>query len=529
MKKALELGKTSAVGGFQLFIGKSMSTIIMAIGSVILGRLMLPGEYGLYTIALVPAITMTLFSDWGIDLAMTKYIAQYRAVHNEESIRDLVAVGLIFKVIIGVALSLLSLFLASFIAGTFFDKPETAPLISLAAITVLSQSLITASQANFVGFERMHLNSITMVCQSVLKSTISPLLVFVGYGAIGAVLGYTVSFVVAAILGIVLFYFSLFKNLKKSRLSRSDKIQTLKEMLRYGLPLSISTIINGFLSQFYAFMMAFYCTTVVIGNYQIASNFAMFLTFFTFPITTVLFPIFSKMDPRKELDLLKSVFKSSVKYTSMLLVPATVAVMILAGPMINTVYGEQYVDAPFFLTLYVIGNLLAGLGNLSLSTVLIGLGETKMLMKLSLLTIPLGIPLAFLLIPGLGIVGVIAVGFFAVIPSMCLGLLWIWRHYKLTVDWGSSAKIFAASAISAAITFLSLNFLVTAEWLKLIIGGIIFLAAYILVAPSIGAIVQDDITNLRKMLSSMGILLTIANLPLSIAEKVARFFSAKKN
>jgi len=504
MQKALKMGKVSATGSFQLFIGKSTSTIIMAIGTIILARLMLPAEYGLYTIALVPSLTISLFHDWGISVAMAKYIAQYKAINKNEDIRDIIAIGLIFKVATGLALSLLSLFLASFIATTIFNRPETAPLISIASIAILSQSLLTASQSNFTGFERMKLTSFTMICQSIIKSTVAPLLVLVGYGAIGAVLGYTFSLLVAAILGLTMLYFLLFKNLKKSSPRRTDKIKTLKTMLRYGVPLSISTILGAFLIQFYAFLMVFYCSNVMIGNYQIAINFASLLTFFTFPIATVLFPAFSKLDPQNEPRLLKTVFTSSVKYTAMLLVPATAAVMVLSKPMISTLFGEQYVYAPFFLTIYVIGNLFSGLGSLSMGTLLTGLGETKTLMKLSLLTLLIGLPLAFLLIPNLGIIGVILGTLFAGVPSMFLGLHWIWKHYKVTADWGSCAKIFVASTIAAATTYLFLNFLNTVEWLKLITGGIVFLTTYIIVAPSIGAIFQDDITNLRAMLSGLG-------------------------
>jgi len=163
-----------------------------------------------------------------------------------------------------------------------------------------------------------------------------------------------------------------------------------------------------------------------------------------------------------------------------------------------------------------------------MGSLLTGLGETKTLMKLSLLTLLIGLPLAFLLIPNLGIVGVILGPLLAVLPSMFLGLHWIWKRYKVTVDWGSSARIFVASTIAAAITYLSLNFLNTVEWLKLITGGTVFSTVYIIVAPSIGAIVRDDISNLRVMLSGLGFISTIANLPLDIAEKVAGISSARK-
>jgi len=519
LEKVLKMGEVSATGSFQLFIGKAISTIILALGSIILARLMAPAEYGVYTIALIPSVTISLLHDWGMNPAMTKFIAQYRAIGKDESIHDIIAAGLRFQVAIGLVLSLLSLFLANFIATTIFNRPETAPLISIASIAILSNSLLIASQSNFTGFERMKLTSFTLICQSIIQSCVAPILVLIGYGAIGAVSGYTLSFLVAGIIGVIMLYFLLFKNLKKSNARRTDKIKTLKTMLRYGVPLSISTILGSFLIQFYAFLMAFYCSDVMIGNYQIATNFSLILTFFTFPIVTVLFPAFSKLNPKSELHLLQTVFASAVKYAAMLLVPATMVTIVLAEPMVRILFGQKWVYAPFFLTIYVMQNLFVLFGNLIISSFLAGIGETKILLKLSLLNLSLGIPLAFILIPTYGIVGVILGTLFAGIPGMFLSLHWLWKHYQAKVDFKSSTKIYVASAIAAITTYVPLNFLNVADWIELLTGGTIFLVAYVLAAPIIGAINQSDINNLRAMLSGLGIVSKLINIPLIIAEK----------
>jgi len=69
------MGKVSATGSFQLFIGVATSTIAMAVGTIILARLMLPEEYGLYSIALIQSYMIVLFRDWGVNSAITKYVA----------------------------------------------------------------------------------------------------------------------------------------------------------------------------------------------------------------------------------------------------------------------------------------------------------------------------------------------------------------------------------------------------------------------------------------------------------------------
>jgi O-antigen/teichoic acid export membrane protein len=528
MEKAYKMGKISATGSFQLFIGKSLSTMIMAIGTIILGRIMLTTDYGLYTIALVPSITINLFDDWGINVATSKFIAQYKVDNDDEQIHDIVVTSLLFKAIIGIILSLLSLFLASFIATTIFKRPESANLIYLASVTILSTSLLNAAQSTFIGFESMKLHSFTMVCQAVAKSTLTPLLVIVGYGTAGAVFGYTISLVFAALISVALLYFFIFKKLAKNKSRKVEKTETLKKMLRYGSPTAVSTIISGLLPQFYAFLMAFYCSDVMIANYQIALNFTLLLSFFSFPIATVLFPAFSKLDVQKEPQILEKVYVSSAKYAAILIIPATLALIILSHSLIYTLYDQQYVYAPLFLMLSVTVNLLSGFGSLSLGSLLLGIGETKTIMKFSLVTLVTGVSIAVLLVPQFGITGIILGTVISGIPSLVLQLRWVWKRFKFTTDWRSSAKIFVASTISAVTTYMFITLLGSTDWLNLIGGGLVFFITYIIVAPSIGAVVKEDLINLKSMLSGLGMISKIINLALSLAEKRAEAFSKRR-
>jgi O-antigen/teichoic acid export membrane protein len=367
----------------------------------------------------------------------------------------------------------------------------------------------------------MGLKSFILICQSIAKASISVLLVVLGYGALGAVIGYTFSILATGIIGLVMLYLVIFRSFRTKK-NRSGITKSLKTMLSYGVPLSISTIIAGLLTQFCGFMMAFFCSDLLIGNYQIAVNFSVILTFVMTPISTVLFPAFAKLNPQNEHQLMKTVFASSVKYTSLLLVPATMAMVILSQPMINTFFGGNWFYAPFFLTLYVVGNLVVALGAMSMNSLLTGLGETKMLMKQNVLGLILGIPLAFLLIPTFGITGLITGSLLAGIPSLLWGLYWIWKHYHVKADFKSSAKIFVASAIAATTTYLSLYFLATSEWIRLIIGGIIFLGVYLFATPMTGAVDQTDINNLRAMFSGLGIVSKLMNIPLILIEKIAK-------
>jgi len=66
--------------------------------------------------------------------------------------------------------------------------------------------------------------------------------------------------------------------------------------------------------------------------------------------------------------------------------------MVLSKPMVSTLFGEKWTFAPFFLSLYVMSNLFAIFGNLSMGSLLSGLGETKLLMNLSIINLMFGDP-----------------------------------------------------------------------------------------------------------------------------------------
>ena len=514
------MGKTSATGSFQLLIGVAMSTIIMAVGAIIIGRLLTPAEYGLYGIVLIPLTTINLFRDWGINSAMTKYIASLRASQKTEEIHSVIAAGLIFEIASGIVLSFLSLGLATFIATTIFHRPESAFFIQIISVSIIAGSLLTASQAVFIGFERMELNSFTLICQAIVKVAVGPILVFLGYGVLGAVIGYGVGFIAGGTIGLATFYIALYRPLTKK--GTRSLTETFRTMLNYGWPLAISSIFGGILPQIYLFMAPSFVSNTLYGNYAVASNFTVILTFLTTPISTVLFPAFAKLDTEDDDELVKTVFKSSIKYTSVLLVPSTIAMMALSSPIVGTLYGEKYVYGPFFLTIAVIGNLFALLGSFSATNLLQGLGETRIIMIQSIMALIVGLPIGFFLIPMLGITGLIIASTVAVVPSLLWGLYWIWKQHRARADFKSSAKILAASAIAAFVAYVPTRFLNTADWIKLVTGLAIFLIVYVLSAPLIGAVCLTDIDNLRTMFSGIGIVSKITSIPLAAAEKAAK-------
>lgn len=522
MDKATGIAKSSARSGFKLFIGVSISSIVTAVSLILVLRLLAnPDDYGIITYALVFPAILGLFKDWGTNSAMVKYLAQYRSENKPRSIKNVMVTGLLFELVTGVLLTLLCFLLADFVATSVFQIPEAKVLIEVASLTIIADSFLKVSQSTFIGLERLEFHSLTLILNSGIRCFLAPLLVFLGYGIMGAIQGLIVAQLTAGIIGIIIFYVTIFRNTTEKSSDKIDITGTLKTLLKYGLPLSVSVVIGGFLPQFYNTVLK---DTTALGNFQAAVNFTVIISFFTVPIATVLFPAFSKLKAEEEKKTLSVVFQSSVKYGALLTIPVALMIMLLSEPLVFAVVGTEYTDAPFFLTLYCIIYLYSGLGNLSLGNFLNGQGKTQITMRMALLTLCMGLLLGWTLIPQFGVVGLIATTSIAGLPSLFSGLWWIRKNYGATIDFASSAKIFLASGVAAVVTYLLLSQLNYSYLIELITGGICFLVVYLVTAPLIRAVDKKDVRNLREMLSGLGPLSYIFNIPLEIIEKLSGVF-----
>ena len=367
----------------------------------------------------------------------------------------------------------------------------------------------------------MELNNIMLICQSIIKTALIITLVELGLATSGAVKGDIIAHSTGGVIGIFLIW-TIFRKLPKAYSNKLEIKAYIKTMVKYGAPLSISAIIGGFLTQYYAFLLPIFNTkdNVMIGNYGIAINFVVLIGFFSTPITTMLFPAFSKLNSQKDKETIKNVFQSSIKYASLLVVPVAMLVICVAEPAVSTLFGATYNSAPLFLALLATSYLYTTLGNLSTGNLINSQGQTKLNLYLTLITAAIGFPMGYILIMQFGVFGLIVTTLVAGLPSICLSLLWTKKHYGVSVDWRSSTRILLSSGITATLTFMLISSLGFDSWIRLIIGVLFFSVVFVFVALLTRTVTRSDIGNLRIMISDLGPLSGIVNKLLNFAERI---------
>lgn len=521
MSKAADIAKISAKGSFNFLWGLVVSTLISSAGTIFIARLLGSDQYGLYAIVLTVPNLIIIFRDWGVNYAIVRFTAQYRAEGRVDEIRSVYLSGIIFEIILGLALSVFAFLSAGYLATDVFSRPEIAPLIQIAAFIILANGLVQVGTAAFTGYEQMELNSVMLICQSVFKTAIILTLVVFGFGAGGATVGFTAGTFIAGFVGLFLIW-TVYRRLPVPFSHRLEIKAYLSAMLTYSLPLSFAIMITGLLPQYYAFLLPIHYVNdnAMIGNYGIAMNFVVLITFFSQPITVMMFPAFSKLNAKRDGDSLRNVFQFSIKYASFFVVPVVALVMCLSGPAVETLFGSTYTTASLFLALLAIQYSYAALGNLSLTGLLNGQGRTGFVLRMALLTGLIGFPLGYFSIMRYGVLGLIVTTLVANIPSLIMGLRFANRTFGVSVDWRSSAKILLSSAIAGSITYSVISQLTFANWVKLILGVVIFMLILIPASIFTRAINQSDINNLRSMTSGLGIVGKLVVIFLTIVEKI---------
>jgi O-antigen/teichoic acid export membrane protein len=498
-------------------IGQASSTLINAIAIIIVARFLGSTNYGQVAIAMVPISIAGLLIDLGINGALVNYLAQYRSEGRASDVNSILKAGLMINILASSILTVLVFISSEYLANHVFHQPEIKVLIQVSSLTLIAQSLFNTARSIFIGYERMKLVSLLVVIQSILKSFLSPLLVYLGFGALGAVTGSTASILVAAFVGVTLIYIT-YQRQEIDRPSTISLLEASKTLLSYGAPLFLAVTIRGSIGQIYNFLMALHVTPSDVGNYRAATNFLVLISFFTIPITTVLFPLFSKI-PQSDNGQLEKVYRNAVKYAALITVPITSVLILLSDQIVQIVYGSAYNQTSNYLKLVCAPFLLVGIGRQINGSLLNSQGNTRPIFNGSVIVFLVGLPLSLYLIPLMGVTGLLVTVITATLVGIVYILFWINRNFGFSLDWRASTKIYLSSAIAFVLLSLLLPLAKLQDWLQLLLGSAAYAVIYLALIVFFKTLTIADVKDLRRILASTGPLRPFFNLFLTIIEK----------
>lgn len=506
------VAKKAARGGVFLFAGNASSTVILAIGSIIIARLLGPSNYGLFSLTMFVPFLLNDLVDIGISSALVKIPAKLIAEGDSDGARRILKLGVLLKLATGAAGFFVCYVGADLISTFILNRPELSSFLRIASAVIVFQAVFDATASSFLGLDRMQYSASLQVLQSIMKSVLGPGLVLLGFGVSGAVTGTVISVAVAGAVGAAILF---------SRYARSVSIGTgqclVREVhlvLEYCAPLYLAGIVGMFSSRYQNIVLAYFATNMEIGNFNAASNLATVISILTYPITMALFPMFSKMDPLNQKRDIMRAFELASKYSSLLVLPATVAVMSLSTDLVYATYGRQYSLAPHYLTLLSSLYILTAVGYLVVANFLQGVGDTSTVFKMSVVYFAIYLPLGPVLASFWSVAGLVVASVLSAAATILYAVRKASFKFDVHVDLKANARILLAALISAIPTILTaLLFqivkLTQIPILNLIVGGLVYLIVYLTLVPVVGAASISDINNLKTMFLRIPIVRTL--------------------
>jgi O-antigen/teichoic acid export membrane protein len=227
------------------------------------------------------------------------------------------------------------------------------------------------------------------------------------------------------------------------------------------------------------------------------------------------------MDPKSQKSDLARGFVLAVKYTSLLMIPASVAVMVFSRNLIYLTYGSSYTFAPQYLELLSAFYLLTVIGSVVLGSFLYGVADTRTIVIMSVLTLAVYLPFGPLLAWLWGPYGLLVAYILSNAVAIVYGIRQTSVRFDARPDLKASGRILLA-ALGAAIPTVGLIQLDGAGVgaVNLIVGGFLYLAVYLTLAPILGAVNKQDILNLRARLGGTRIVETLLNPALDYEAKL---------
>lgn len=515
MESIEAIARTTVKGSTLIFAGNFASTLLRAITSILIGRLVGPEGYGLYTLSLTPAALLLLASDFGISAALIKYISERG---EDEGKEEVISAGLIFQSMWGLFLSIILYLYAAPLSTYVINRPEAEHLVRVTSILVISQILFNTFNCIFVGFMMFERSSYLTIFEAATKLIIALALLVLGFGVYGAVVGHSTSYLVAVLTATPLL-------LKYSPgLKARFKVNVFKKMLAFGIPLYLSGLLSGLLGVYRNYLFSIHVSDAEIGSFTVALNLSTAILIFTTPISTVLFPQFSMVSNDKP-HLVKSLFKHSIRYTSLLILPIVAFTAFFSKDIVYLFYGSQYVTGPRYLTAISLQYLLVGLGMVTLGSFLSGLGATNVVLKSGLIGFIISIVLYPMAVRHYSVMGIIVSILIASTASTIYLLLYSIKTYSVEVGLRGTARIYASSLVSAALVWAIRMFLdFKKTYINIMVFGTAFVILYAFTLPALKAITEEDVEQLDKIFKGIEVLYFLAKVPLEIERKILRLF-----
>ncbi len=389
--------KRKTVKNIGLITGlKIFARIFATITLIILARLLTPSDFGIVAIATVFISLMDRFTDLGVSSAV---------IQKKGDIENLLKTGFTIRFTLSFFLFILT-FLAAPLWGNFYGDKAITQVVRVISIMLVIDSFKFFPTTKLVKRLDFKLVAFAELIGRISYSLVAIILALSGFSYWSIVYGRIVQ---AIIEPVILFIYSPWK------LSLSFDVAIARELFGFGKYVFYAGFMGFIIVNLDNAVIGKVIGMSALGYYSIAYRWATLTTSELSRITSqVMFPTYSSINT--DLVKLKRAYLNTLKYTSMLSVPAAFGVLAVAPEFVITVLGEKW--APAILPLRILCVLsLVGAFSVSNGGLYLSIGKPKIPAYLNLIRLS---ALVIFIVPIAKLYGIVGVALLLSIVSMVI-------------------------------------------------------------------------------------------------------------
>lgn len=218
-----------------------------------------------------------------------------------------------------------------------YDDRTVAAVVLLTVVYLLDSASYTLFSA-FNGLERADLIGRVLVVQRLLSAALGLAAIALGFGVVGAAGGY----VVAAALGLGVAFRLLGRHVGRPRFQLPPGPRA--ELGRQSLPFAAQEVLSAGLARLDAVLLSVLATQSVVGLYGAAYRLLDATLFISTALCGSFAAMFTYLDETSE-PTIRAVFARSLKVSVALLLPCTIALAVLPGPILSLLFGDRFTAA----------------------------------------------------------------------------------------------------------------------------------------------------------------------------------------
>ena len=473
-------------GASIVFIGIAISKVLALAFRVLVGRALGPEDYGIISVMMAVFSSALVFGHMGINKGIQRYVSYHRE-EDKEKMLSYARTGFLLILIPSTTVALILFASAPWISVYIFNEPKLIWPIRMAALAIPFWGIARCCIAITNALEKMQYKVyISRIWANASEVALAFLLVYIGYGYLGAAFAYAFGFASASVLGLYYvrkIYPELFSGKKTS--------YNFRELWQYSWPLFAASTFGILTSHIDTFMLQYFTGSESVGFYQAAYPFAALLLIGKSAFSSIFLSRASFLASKSEKDLAET-FKTIIKWVFMITIP--VFLLLIAYPRsVLVLFGEQYYTVENVLRILLLGFLIHAV-IAPAKEIYQAVGRTKIITTISIILGGFNIVLNAALIPLYGITGAAIATAASFILIFIVKLFYI---HKITGEIPfkkSIAKVFISGLLTIGI-ILSIShtlFETAPEWF-IIPAFLLFALLYPLLLILTRSLEEDDL------------------------------------